>query len=136
MVGLYTRAVIAGMLFGAWPLVMRYSGLSGNAAAISYAGISLACMLIYVFTMGGMRIETAYWQYAIIAGLLGAGGLILFGNGLMQAPKDVVGSFVVIMIVMQSLVPAAYQLYLEKNLSLPRALGFGAAIAAAILLRY
>ena len=134
MSGLYVRAVLAGAVFGAWPLVMRYSGLSGNAAAIAYASFSLACMIVYVVATGGMDIATAGWIYAVGAGALGAVGLLLFGNGLMQAPKTVVPYFIVTMVCMQIAVPALYQLVVNQEISARKLFGFGAAMLAVYLL--
>lgn len=131
---LQIRAVLAGVLFGIWPLLMNRSGLNGN---VSSAVFSLACLagtLPFALWSMGNSLATANWPIIAVAGVLGALGLLFFNGMLAKATSEKVGTLIVLAIVAQISIPALYQVVTNGGLTVSRGIGFAAAVLAAFLL--
>jgi hypothetical protein len=127
------KSIAAGILFGIWPLFMNRSGLSGNLSTFVFAAVVL--LSVIPFAAGSFQsIENVNWLFAVIAGILGAAGLLAFNSVLSNSTPQNVGTFIVLMIVVQTIVPAVYQAIMSGGLPFTKVLGFIFAIVAAILL--
>lgn len=131
---LHMRAVLAGVFFGIWPLLMNRSGLTGN---VSSALFSLGALIVVSpFALFELRSATfsVTWTMAAGACIFGGLGLLAFNGMLSKTTPQTVGSFFVLMIVVQTATPALYQVIQDGSLTVGKAIGFAAAILAAFLL--
>ena len=131
---LQIKAMLAGLAFGIWPLVMNKSGLNGNVSSAAFTLVALAGVLPFALKSMGGSLAGANWILVIIAGLIGACGLLLFNGMLAGATPKNVGTLFVAMIVVQTAIPALYQVGNDGHLSVQKAVGFVAAFVAAVLL--
>ncbi len=133
MESLDVKAVVSGILFGIWPLLMNRSGLSGNLSTFVFATVVLLCVFVVSFSsLQNITITSLPW--AIGAGVVGALALLVFNGILAKATPQAVGTFIVLMIITQILVPAIYQAILNGGLPASKIAGFVLAIVAAVLL--
>jgi hypothetical protein len=130
---LIVKMVAAGVLFGAWPLVMNRSGLNGATAT---AALSLIIFLLAlpVALRDGIALTGSNWWFAVVAGCCSGLGFLAFNSGLAEATPALVGRLFVIMILVQMAIPAAYHVVMNGQLTARTGLGFVAALIAAILL--
>lgn len=133
MESLEFKSIAAGILFGIWPLFMNRSGLSGNLGTFVFAAVVLLCVLPFAIT-SLHNIRTSHWIWAVAAGIFGAIGLLAFNSVLSKATPQTVGTFFVLMIVVQIVVPAIYQAIMSGGLPLTKIAGFVLAAVAAVLL--
>ncbi len=132
MDSLYIRAILSGIFFGAWPLLMNRSGLNGNVSAFVLTSIVLIC--VFPFAFGSMgTIFSANWVMVIGAGILGAAGGILFNGMIVKAVPENLGSLFVLMLIVQIAVPAIYQVAVG-GITAAKGIGFILAAVAALLL--
>ena len=133
MNSLELKSIIAGVLFGIWPLVMNRSGLAGNLATFVFASVVLIC--VFPFAVGNLSdIGNSYWVWAVAAGVFAAVGLLLFNSVLSKATPQSVGTFFVLMIIIQTVVPAVYQVIMNGEISFTKLAGFVLAAVASFLL--
>lgn len=128
------KAILAGLLFGAWPILMEKSHLPGNVQSLVFAAGVL--ILVFPFSISGFReIQNPVWMMAVFAGLAGGLGLMVFTSGLSTIGTKNVSVYFVLMIVAQTTVPAVYKIFVDgKGVSIEKGIGFALAIVAAILL--
>ena len=127
------KMMLAGALFGAWPLVMSKSGLPGVTSTVILSFV----ILLFVLPVGlysGLYVKDSKWWFAIAAGILGAFGLLLFNAGLAESRPENVGRLFVVMIVIQTAIPAIYHAIANGGLDARTTCGFIAAAIAAFLL--
>jgi hypothetical protein len=127
------KMAVAGLLFGAWPLLMNRSGLSGATSTVALTLIVLLLALPFALQQGISPTGTNWW-FGMGAGFCAALGYLAFNSGVASASPAVVGRLVIIMIVIQMAVPAAYQAAMIGHLTTRIGIGFIAAVVAAILL--
>lgn len=133
MESLEIKSVAAGILFGIWPLFMNRSGLAGNLGTFVFASVVLLCVL--PFAAGSLsNIGNAHWVYAIVAGIFGALGLLAFNSMLSKTTPQNVGILIVLMIVVQTVVPAVYQAIMNGGLPFSKIIGLVLAAVSAVLL--
>jgi hypothetical protein len=126
-------AMLAGLCFGTWPLMMGRGGLGGNVASFVFAIIAAIC--VCPFAIGSLaELGQARWPIVITAGIIGAAGLLFFNGMLTKATPTTVSSLFVTMIVVQTAIPIVYQLFVVGGMTVTKGVGFGFAIIAAILL--
>jgi cytochrome c oxidase subunit IV len=130
---LQINALLAGLFFGIWPLFMNRSGLSGNASAMAFSGL-VAIFVAYFGIRDFSQSTDIKWVMVICAGLFGAVGVMCFNGMLAKATPQNVGTLFVLMIVIQTAVPALYQVIMNGGLSLNKIVGFVLAACAAVLL--
>src|SRR4051812_16547682 len=98
MLSLILRAVVAGLFFGIWPLLLRKSGLPSNFASLVFLLGSIVCVFPFTFTEANGA-YAANWYMAIGASVTGAIGLLFFNGMLSDAkPGEVSSLFVVAML--------------------------------------
>ena len=134
MTDLSLKAILAGVLFGIWPLLMNRSGLNGNVSSACFGIVTLIGVLPFAIYTNGFSIPTAKWTMIVLAGLCGALGLLAFNGMLAKASLDNVGTLFVLMTVVQIIVAASYQAYMKGFLSVDKFFGYVAAVVAAYLL--
>ncbi len=134
---LWLKTAIAGVFFGAWPLIMNKSKLPANFSTIVFcgAGLMVATIPLFLKQTGG-SLTGASWTIAIISGLVGGIGLLSFSGMLAKATPETVSTFFLVNLLIQISVPALYQVAITRNLSASRGLGFLAAGLAAYLLAH
>lgn len=131
---LQIRALLAGVLFGLWPLLMNRSGLSGSVSAAVFSGT--AVIVILPFALHGLdtsKLAQANWTYALLGGLVGAIGVLFFNGGLAKATPQTVGTFFVLMMMAQIAVPAINEI-IQNGVSTTKMIGLMLAAAATYFL--
>ncbi len=127
------KAIIAGICFGIWPLMMNRGGLGGNVASLILTTVML--LFIFPFAVGSLNgLAQARWMIIIPAGIIGAIGILFFNGMLVKSTPTNVSSLFVTMIVVQTAIPVAYQIFVAGGMTITKGVGFGFAIVAAILL--
>ena len=132
---LQIRAVVAGILFGMWPILMSRSHLNG------YISPTLIGLVLFVgslpLTLLNLNKITpdVVWRLAIASTVVILMGNFVFAVMLEHSPKDKLSSLFVLMLVAQIAVPALYQIFLAGKVTASQAAGFAAAAVAAYLLR-
>ena len=131
---LHLRAVLAGVFFGIWPLLMNRSGLTGNVSSAVFAlGALIVVSPFALYEFSGVT-TSVVWTMVVGACIFGGLGLLAFNGMLSKATPETVGSLFVVMIVVQVATPALYQVINGGGLTVSKAIGFAAAILAALLL--
>jgi len=126
------KALLSGILFGLWPMLMNRSGLNGYLASGVFALGGLILVAPFAISYGAV-IGRVSWLMAILAAACSASGLLIFNDLLAKITPQAVGRLFVIMLIAQILVPAVY--HLSKNgLTMDKLFGFLAAVIAAYLL--
>jgi len=105
---LVMKALLAGFLFGVWPLCMNKSGLSGNTSSAVFSFFVLLFVIPFAIRGFGDVVQTN-WLITITAGGFAAAGVLCFNGMLAKANPKEVGILVVLMIIMEIVVPAIYQ---------------------------
>lgn len=127
------KSIVAGILFGIWPLLMNRSGLAGNLATFVFASVVL--LTVTPFAVSNLsEIGNSYWLWAVASGVIAAFGLLLFNNVLSDSTPQSVGILVVLMIIVQTVVPAVYQIVMGGEISFAKLAGIVLAVVATFLL--
>lgn len=133
MSDLYTKAFLAGLFFGIWPLLMNRSGLNGRVSPVVFGAIVFSiCSFFAIGKIGD--VSKVNWYMALGAGVVGAVGVMLFNEMLARATPQNVSSLFVVAILVQIIAPAAYQIIVSGSVSLSKVLGFVFAAVSAVLL--
>ncbi len=127
------KAMIAGLCFGLWPLFMNQSGLTGKISSAVFAFLVFAIVAPFAFADGMSKIVEANWIMAIAAGIFGAIGILSFNGMLAQTRPQDVGAMFIIMILVQTAVPAVHQMIMN-GVTPSKAVGILLALVAAVLL--
>jgi len=135
MTELKHRAIMAGLFFGSWPLLMNRSKLPGDVSGVILSLVSLLVVLPFAMQgFGWSIIADSSWWWAILAGLASGTGVIYFNGGLAATTPSTVSNFFVMMIVVQVSVSAIYQIIVTGNFEIRKIAGFLFAIVTAYLL--
>lgn len=126
-------SIVAGVSFGAWPLVMNKSPLPWGTSSVIFTTTILICMIPFAISNPGNLARINIW-IPIIAGLISAVGIACFNGMLVKATSQNLGSLFVIMIVTQTTFPVMYDIIMKGGLGMKKGLGFILAFAACILL--
>lgn len=135
MNNLYLLAIGAGIVFGAWPLLLNKSGLSGYTSATMFTIVVLAVVLPIALYDGMTSVYTANWRYYVAAGILGGIGLLIFNTMLSKASVEEVGSLFITTLLVQVMVPAIYQGVVTQTFPLRRFVALVFASLAIYLIR-
>lgn len=134
MTELHIRAILAGVFFGIWPLLMNRSGLTGNISSAVFAlGVLIVVLPFALYEFSNVTISVS-WTMVISACVFGGFGMLAFNGMLSRATPKTVGSLFVLMLVVQIAIPALYQIVSGGGLTISKSIGFAAAILAAFLL--
>ena len=128
-------AIVAGLLFGCWPLLMNRSGLAPSLSAGVFAGICFATVLPFAWRGHFASAQGANWYLAVTAGVVAGVALLIFNRMLASVTPVEVGSLFIITLVVQVVVPAVYQVVITGDFSVKRILGFMLAVLAVFLLK-
>jgi len=129
-----SKALIAGVFFGVWPLLMQRSGLGGNVSSLAFAVLVALCVSPFALSNIG-DLSSVKWAFVVGAGIAGAVGILSFNGMLAKATPTNVSTLFVLMIVTQTAIPAVYGVIMNGGkVSLTRLVGFALAFASAILL--
>jgi len=133
MDSLQIKAIIAGMFFGAWPLLMNRSNLNASVSAVVFSVVVLA--IVFPFSINSWsNLTNINWTMAVLAGVAGAVGLLLFNGMLSKATVDSVGTLFVLSLVAQITVSSIYKVLMSGDISLGKGVGFVLAALSAVLL--
>lgn len=131
---LQIKAILAGVCFGVWPLLMNRSGLSGNVSSAVFALGALIVVSPFALCELNSISANVIWTMAVGACVFGGIGLLLFNGMLSKATPEKVSSLFLLMIMVQIATPALYQIVQDGGLTTSKGVGFAAAILAAFLL--
>jgi hypothetical protein len=131
---LQLRAVLTGLFFGGWPLLMNRSRLNGDVSSAVFCFFALMTVLPLALKSVGHSLTNVNWVMAISAGFLAGLGLLAFNSMLAKANPVSVGTLVILMLVVQIAVPALYQVIVTRHLTASGTIGFAAAVTAAYFL--
>ncbi len=131
----WIQSILSGLLFGAWPLFMNRSGLSGYVSAMVFAGSVLVFTLPFgVWELCNAPVSDVRWKAVLGAGVCGGLGVLCFNSMLAKADKSQVGTYLIIMILVQIAVPAVNDMFVNEKVSAVKILGIGLAIVSAFLI--
>jgi len=133
-VDLQVKAIVAGVFFGIWPLLMNRSGLNGNVSSACFSAMVLVGVLPFALHSSGLILPTANWTMVILAGMCGALGLLSFNGMLAGASIQNIGALFVSMTLVQVAVAALYQTLMTGHISIDKFMGYLLATVAAYLL--
>jgi drug/metabolite transporter (DMT)-like permease len=131
---IYAYAIVSGILFGFWPLLMNRSGLDGFASAALFTAVAFLVVAPVALWSGQVQqiSFTPLLFFALAAGVCGGLGVLVFNTGLAKVTTQEVGMLFIIMLMFQLAVPAVYHMIQTGDYS-PRTL---AGIAGAFLVVY
>lgn len=131
------KAIIAGVCFAAWPLLMNRSGLQGAASSTIISIAVLVGVLPFALYANGLTVpQVNSWTIIAIACVLAAFGMLSFTSMLSNTTRDNVSLFLVVMTLVQIAVASMYQTAIVGHLSWDKGCGYAtAALAAYLLLR-
>ena len=129
---LQVRAVIAGLCFGLWPLFMNLSRLAGNVAAAVFSAGTLLVVLPLAVASDRSSLAEPLVHDRVCRHLLRNRNAVIQWHA-RKAPVKIVGSLFVLMILVQTIIPAVYQVA-RDGLTVTKAVGFVLAISSAVLL--
>ncbi len=134
MTDLHYKAILAGLFFGIWPILMNRSGLPGNVSSAAFSLGVAVIVLPFALRQAYTVSFSPVWLMVIGACVTGALGILFFNGMLSKTTPETVGTLFVLMIVVQVSVPAVNQIIMNGELTLKTGAGFAAAIIAAFLL--
>ena len=134
MVSLLWMAVVSGIMFGSWPLLIRSSGLNAGSVTVLGSGLMILFVMPFVLMSGVSLGESKWWWLIFVMSAMAAVGCLTFNGMMVKASPDSAALLFVIMLVVQIAVPAMYHSATNQHLSIRTVAGFAAAIIACILL--
>ncbi len=137
MIDLLTYSAISGVLFGLWPLFMQRSGIKN----VDVSTVVMEMIVLAVLLPFGLRNVSTFdwtqmsWVYTILASVSAAFGVLIFNTGLSKSSDVTLSTYFVVMIVIQTSVPAVYEVF-KNGMSVSKFIGFMlAGLAAYFLLK-
>lgn len=127
-----SASIVAGIFWGVWPFVLNKSGLPPSVGVMLFGLGSLSMTTMLTFRSWSV-ITTPNWSFAILAGAIGAVGTVIF-VGWMPTDPEVIARYFVLNLVIQTSVPAVYNVYVS-GASPAKVAGFILAGVAAFLLK-
>lgn len=130
------QAIISGLCFGLWPLLLNRAGLNWALSINIIQALGLCVVLPFTIHYGLAGIEHANWTMMFSAAFIGIIGIIIFNRMIITATKETVGQIFVFMIIFQTASPVIFQLLFSgKSLSVTKTIGLILAFIAALLLQ-
>jgi hypothetical protein len=125
----------SAVFFAAWPHPMRESGVSTSVALMMYGAVSFLGGLTWVIAARTWpELHGRPLQYAIAAGVLNALGCVFFVYVFTRQTRAELGRAIMISLVIQVALNAAWAAYQSGTLSWRLAAGTLSAIATILLL--
>lgn len=134
---LVSQALLSGIFFGIYPLLLNYSGVGGNLRAAVWCLLALIGVTPFALWSGTSQLASANWWALGGAGVLGALALVLLNGFLAGAKPENAGQLFVLMNVTQIAAGALYFVMMNGwHLPIDKAAGFIlAGVVAWLLLR-
>jgi drug/metabolite transporter (DMT)-like permease len=128
-----TKAILAGIFFGFYPLMLKHSKLGGNMTALLF---SLAVFIVIIpFAWKEMAtLPNTFWPPIIGAGVVSAFGMLCMVSMIAETPQKNVGILMLSVMVTQAVVTVLYQVVLDRGITLTKVIGFACAGIAIVLL--
>ena len=123
-------SIVAGLFFGIWPLLMNRSGQSGSFNAAAFAGLVFVFVLPFALKGGTQPFTAVSVLCVLLAGVAGAAGMLALTYMLSHTPGSRIGWMLVTMVLAQVTVSVLYQLLLDGDISLKKAVGLVIAVLA------
>jgi hypothetical protein len=131
-----TLLFAAGLFFAAWPHAMREAGFSSSTALMMYGLVSCVGGLAWMLAAGSLReLHGRSLGYGLAGGALNALGALCFAFVLTRRTRGQLGEDVMILLVIQVALNAAWAAYQTGALSWRLAAGSVTAILTILLLR-
>ena len=127
------KAVLSGIMFGCWPLLISKSGLSGSSVALFGGAVTLLFVAPFALA-NGVNLVGSRWWILIITGSMSGIGCLAFNDMMVRAKPTSAATLFIIMLVVQIMMPAIYHVATSQQLSIKTVVGFVAAIVACVLL--
>jgi quinol-cytochrome oxidoreductase complex cytochrome b subunit len=128
------KAVLAGMLFGIWPLLIKASGLNAGTVTVLGSGLMILFVMPFALANGISLGESKWWWLIFVMSSMTAVACLTFNGIMAEAKPSSAGLLFIIMLVMQTVAPAVYHSIVNQHLSIRTLAGFITAITACILL--
>lgn len=136
---LQLKVIFAGIMFGAWPLIMNRSGLGGHLMLIVLSVIIIAMVLPFLLfespTLMGVD-----WKVAVAASVVAGMGMLGFSDVLAKASPREIGLLYMLLLLAQFAFPVVYhvlhQWWVGDTITLKQAAGITTAVLAALLLAW
>ena len=126
------KAILSGICFGLWPLIMNKSGLKGSLSSVLMCGVSF--LILLPMAIKGFDISNVNMFYGVLASVVASIGIMFFNDMLSHATPQNVSMFIVTMILFQISIPAIYYIFQNGVIGYTKAIGFLLAIIAIILI--
>ncbi len=126
--------LVAGALFGVWPLIMNKSGFNGYMAAVVFGSCVAFAGFVAQMVFQSDPTHPIFMRRAVLAGIIGAVGTLCYTAAFSQPGKIDLATLVVLQVVMQVMVPAIYQAISTKSMSINTLIGFGLALSGTLVL--
>jgi len=127
------KMIFAGVMFGAWPLLMNRSGLSGNLSSFVMT-LTVVVMTTPFVLYQGLPNTGVMWGMAITASLVAGFGILALNDVLSKVAPHEIGALLVVMTLLQAATPAIYAVYMNGRVDSIKAIGLAMAVVAAVLL--
>jgi hypothetical protein len=126
----------SGLFFAAWPHAMREAGFSASTALMMYGLVSCVGGLAWVLASGSLReLHGRPLAYGLAGGAFNAIGGLLFAFVLTRRTRAQLAEDVMILLVVQVALNAAWAAYQTGAISWRLALGTISALVTIVLLR-
>jgi len=127
------QVLLAGIAFGAWPLIYNRGGVHWSIGLLTMTVVTLT-MMIPIMYMYGVPRPSWQWGFPAMAGVVVTIGLFFFNDMLQKTPATEVAPLVVLTIVVQIAVTLVYHLSVNGHFSMLKLVGFALAVGAAFCL--
>lgn len=127
--------IIAGLLFGVWPIFMNMSRMSGTNAAAAFT-IVCFCVVMPVAVYNGITISGARLGFAIAAGVTAGVALIMFNYVLASTPPQDLAPLFVVLLVAQLVASVVHYLMENGSMTPMKTIGLVLVITGAVLVNW
>ncbi|MDP3883070.1 MAG: hypothetical protein Q8Q48_03360 [Candidatus Staskawiczbacteria bacterium] len=134
MDNLLWKAVLSGIMFGSWPLLIKSSGLNAGSVTVLGSGLMILFVTPFAITNGVSLGKSEWWWLIFVMSAMTAVGCLTFNDMMVKAQPASAGLLFVIMLVVQVTIPALYHVVASQQFSIRTMAGFVAAITACVLL--
>jgi hypothetical protein len=127
--------LLAGLFFAAWPHFMREAGLSSATALLMYGGAAFVAGVAWVaVSRGWHELHGSALNFGLAAGCLNALGFVAFAYVFTRHSRAQLGKDVLIVLVIQVALNAAWAGYQAGGVSWRLAAGTATALVTIFLL--
>ncbi len=128
-------AILAGVAFGAWPIVMHQSNLGGTAMLV-FLNIIIIGMTLPFMLSKPLEFGSVDWRWAIAASVIAGIGMLAFTDMLPRTTPATLGTLYMIVLLVQFTFPLVYRMVMGGRMSTTQIAGILLASAAVVLLAW